>query len=150
MSNVNEKSIEVLNDLIETCRDGQNGFSTAASDVKDSSLKALFNRYSAQRAEFAAELEALVSGLGGEPEASGSMAGAAHRGWINVKSAVTGKDVGSIVAEAERGEDAAKAAYQEALQEYMPAEIRAVIQKQYSAVMEAHDTVRQLEIQTRG
>ncbi len=150
MANVNEKTITVLNNLIETCRDGQNGFRTAASDVNDSNLKALFNRYSAQRAEFAMELEALVTGLGGDAETDGSVAGAAHRGWINIKSAVTGKSVGSIVSEAERGEDAAKEAYQKALQEYMAAEIRAVVQKQYSAVMEAHDTVRQLEIQTRA
>ena len=150
MANASEKTISVLNDLIETCRDGQNGFRTAASDVNDANLKALFNRYSAQRGEFAADLESLVTGLGGDAETTGSVAGAAHRGWINVKSAVTGKDVASVISEAERGEDAAKASYQKALQEYMSAEIRAVVQKQYSAVLEAHDTIRQLEIQTRS
>lgn len=150
MANPNESTISVLNDLIETCRDGQNGFRTAADGVSDPALKSLFNRYSAQRGEFAAELQALVAGLGGSPEKSGSAAAAVHRGWINIKSVVTGKDVGAIVSEAERGEDVAKESYQKALQELMSPEVRAVVQRQYSSVIEAHDEVRRLEIQTHS
>lgn len=150
MANVNDKTISVLNDLIETCRDGEQGFRTAADGVNDPNLKALFNRYSAQRGEFASELQALVSGLGGSPSTAGSAAGAVHRGWINIKQAVTGKDMRSVISEAERGEDMAKESYQKALQEYMSPEIRSVIQRQYSAVLEAHDEVRRLEIQTQA
>jgi uncharacterized protein (TIGR02284 family) len=150
MADVNDKTISVLNDLIETCRDGETGFRTAAEGVNDPNLKALFNRYSGQRGEFSSELQALVTGLGGKPEKSGSVAGAVHRGWMDIKSAVTGKDVAAIISEAERGEDVAKATYQRALQEYMSPEIRAVIHRQYSAVLEAHDEVRRLEIQTRS
>jgi uncharacterized protein (TIGR02284 family) len=150
MANVNDKTISVLNDLIETCRDGENGFRSAAEGVKDPNLKALFNRYSAQRGEFASELQALVAGLGGDAQSTGSVAGAAHRGWINIKSAVTGRNEAAVVSEAERGEDVAKASYQKALQEYMSPEIRAVISRQYSAVLEAHDEVRRLEIQTHS
>jgi uncharacterized protein (TIGR02284 family) len=150
MADVNDKTISVLNDLIETCRDGENGFRSAAEGVSDPNLKALFNRYSAQRGEFASELQALVTGLGGKAEKSGSVAGAVHRGWMGIKAAVTGHDTANIISEAERGEDVAKASYQKALQEYMSPEIRSVIHRQYSAILEAHDEVRRLEIQSRS
>ena len=150
MIDTSKKAASILNDLIETCRDGQDGFLTSAEDVKDANLKALFNRYSAQRGEFAAELQGLVAGLGQKSETTGSAAGAAHRGWINIKSAVTSRDVAAIVSEAERGEDHAKAVYSKALQEHLPMDIRKVVQRQYTGVLEAHDNVRRLEIQTHS
>jgi uncharacterized protein (TIGR02284 family) len=150
MPNENQTTISVLNDLIEICRDGQNGFQTAASDTKDVDLKVLFSRFSAQRGEFMEQLKTLVTELGGKVPKKGSVAGAAHRGWINLKSVVTGRDVGAIIAEAERGEDAARAAFQHAMRQPLPPEAMALIKKQYSSVQTAHDTVRQLEIQTRS
>ena len=74
----NEEVISTLNDLIETCRDGQNGFQTAADGVKNPELKQLFNSYSRQRASFVGELQDEVRRLGSDPENSGSVAGALH------------------------------------------------------------------------
>jgi hypothetical protein len=86
----NDDVIDTLNNLIETCRDGQEGFKDAAEAVKDSQLKTLFYEYSQQRAQFSAVLMELVRELGGDPTHSGSTAGAMHRGWIELKSAITG------------------------------------------------------------
>src|SRR5688572_380431 len=116
MAITNDKNaIAVLNELIEVCKDGENGFRVAAEGAKNSDLRSLFISYSAQRAAFAAELQREVERLGGKPEKSGSVAGAAHRGWIHLKEAVTGADEAAIISECERGEDAAKAAYEKAL-----------------------------------
>src|SRR5690349_7368814 len=115
MTTLNSKVASCLNDLIETCKDGEKGFRDAAEAVKGSDLKALFRDYSDQRRRFASELQREVAKLGTTPEKSGSATGALHRGWINLKAAITGKDEGAIVAECERGEDAAKAAYAKAL-----------------------------------
>src|SRR4051794_34295120 len=76
----NDDVISTLNGLIETCKDGQNGFQQAAEGVERSDLKSLFYEFSQQRAQFAGELQSLVQGLGGDPENSGSVAGAIHRG----------------------------------------------------------------------
>ncbi|MBI4397147.1 MAG: PA2169 family four-helix-bundle protein [Elusimicrobia bacterium] len=140
-----EKTISLLNELIETCRDGENGFRTAADGVEDSELKDLFHRYSQQRAQFTSELKRVVSNLGGRPEERGSAAGAAHRGWINIKSAVTGKDEDAIISEAERGEDAAVRSYQDVLNQDLPSDVRAIVESQYSLVKEAHDHISALE-----
>ena len=142
----NDNVISCLNNLIETCKDGQNGFKTAAEGVDRSELKTLFYEYSQQRAAFAGELQNEVRRLGGDPEKSGSVAASLHRGWIDIKSAVTGKDDNAVIAECERGEDSAVRNYREALSdENLPADVRTVVERQYAAVQAAHDRVRSLE-----
>ena len=139
------KGISTLNDLIETCRDGEKGFRTAADGVKDPHVKALFERYVRQRAEMVRELQEQVRKLCGNLDQSGSVSASLHRGWMNIKSLVTGNDDGAIIAEAERGEDVAKAAYAKALKEDLPAGARTLIQSQADIVKLAHDEVRALE-----
>lgn len=139
------KGISTVNDLIETCRDGEHGFRTAAEGAKDPHVKSLFERYARQRAEMVRELQEQVRKLGGNPQQRGSVAASLHRGWMNIKTAVTGKDDSAIIAEAERGEDIAQAAYAKALQEDLPAGVRTLIQSQAEIVKLAHDEVRALE-----
>jgi len=145
MATVNKDVIDMLNDLIETCRDGSQGFETAAQHVRDSQLKTLFSRYAKQRQQFAADLEAEANRLGGSAERRGSVAGALHRGWMNLKTAVSANDDAAIVAECERGEDAAKKAYEDVIKADLPMAIKSVVQRQYTQVKDAHDSVRAIE-----
>ena len=140
-----DKVIAILNGLIETCRDGENGFKTAADGLQDPKIKSLFQQYSRQRAEMARELQDEVRRLGGNPEQRGSVAGAMHRGWIDIKSIVTGRDDNAIVAEAERGEDSAKRMYEDALQAALYTQTLALVREQSMKVHDAHDRVRALE-----
>ncbi len=146
----NDEVVSTLNNLIETCRDGQEGFKQAAEGVERSDLKSLFYDYSQQRAHFVGELQDLVRTLGGDPENTGSMAGAIHRGWINIKSAVTGKDEAAILNECERGEDSAKNQFKETLELALPAHVQHTVQAQYSKVLEAHDRVKALRDAASG
>lgn len=141
----NENAVSTLNNLIETCKDGEEGFRKAAEGLKDPQVKTQFLAYSRQREQMVRELQQEVRRLGGDPEKSGSLSGSMHRGWINIKSAVTGKDDGAIIAEAERGEDVAKAAFEKAVEGELPPATRALVQQQSVMVHEAHDRVRALE-----
>jgi uncharacterized protein (TIGR02284 family) len=141
----NDEVIATLNNLVETCKDGQNGFRTAAEGLKNSELTTLFNTYSQQRAQLAAELQSEVRRLGGEPEETGSTAAVVHRGWINIKSAVTGEDEAAVISECERGEDSAVEAYEEALETDLPNDVKVIVSRQFSQVKEAHDRIRSLE-----
>jgi uncharacterized protein (TIGR02284 family) len=132
-----------LNELIETLKDGQQGFETAAADVKDSKVKSTFQEFAQQRSRLAGELQAEVSKLGGESPSSGTTAAAAHRGWMNLKSAIGGGEK-SILNEAERGEDIAVKNYQKALGAQLPADVANVIQRQFDQVKRAHDQVKSL------
>jgi uncharacterized protein (TIGR02284 family) len=140
----NDNAISTLNDLIETCKDGELGFRTAAEGLKSPDTKAKFLEYSRQRAEMVRELQAEVRRLGGDPEKSGSVSASLHRGWIDIKSVVTGKDDHAIVAEAERGEDVAKGVYEKALKEPLSGTAQMLVQQQAAKVRQAHDAVRDL------
>src|SRR3712207_5261067 len=138
--------VSILNTLIETCRDGEAGFRKAAENVTDPAIKSVFVEIGRERAQLAEELTQEVQRLGGKPEQAGSMAGTMHRGWMDVKGVVTGRDDQSIVAEAERGEDVAVATYRSALESSLPTDIESMVRRQYSRVQLAHDRVRALEI----
>jgi uncharacterized protein (TIGR02284 family) len=140
-----DDAMATLNHLIETCRDGEHGFRTAAESVRSAELKRLFRQYADQRAHFASELQAAVQRLGGEPQRSGSVAGALHRGWMNVKSAVSGEDDAAVVAAAETGEDSAVRAYEAAVTGGLPDAVQPLVAGQLAEVRAAHDRVRDLK-----
>src|SRR5688572_27741601 len=86
--------IGILNGLIQTCRDGQEGFRLAAEKIENSEFRRFFNVLSQQRGRFAQELQAEVHRLGGEPEETGTLTGWFHRGLISLEAAVTQRDEG--------------------------------------------------------
>jgi uncharacterized protein (TIGR02284 family) len=150
-STLDESSvISTLNNLIETCRDGQKGFESAAEGVSDPSIKSAFHQYAKQRSQFAAELQSEVRMLGGDPETTGSVAGTLHRGWINIKAAMTAKDEHSILEECERGEDSAKKNYAQALEASLPPKVQNLVNRQYHDVIVAHDTIRSWRDRTKA
>jgi uncharacterized protein (TIGR02284 family) len=139
----NQKTI--IDDLIETLKDGQEGFKQAAEGVKDPRLKSIFNQYSQQRSRFAAELQSQAQSLGErEPKASSSAAGALHRTWINLKSAVTSGDDHAVLAECERGEDSAVEEYKKAIENGLSAPVREVVSQHYVEIKRAHDHIKTL------
>ncbi len=144
MTNSPTEIISILNSLIETCKDGQEGFRIAAENIADDDeLKTLFNQYSLQRAKFAGELQTEARSFGEHsPENQSSMAGAVHRGWINLKSAISSGDKHSVLSECERGEDVALEEYRKAAQAELPAPLNAIVQNQLQEVIIAHNRIR--------
>src|SRR2546423_576127 len=141
-----KETISTINDLIETLKDGQEGFRQAAEAVEDPELKSLFNEFSLQRSRFAGELQSQAVALGeSKPKDSSSAAGAMHRAWINLKSAIAQRDDHAILAECERGEDSAVKEYLEAMgEENLAGPVREIISRQYAEVQTAHDRIKQL------
>ena len=134
-----------LNHLIQTCRDGQEGFLTAAGNVQGDEMKKFFNECSLQRAKFTGELQAAAHGLGNSnPENSSSVSGTLHRGWINLKTAIAGRNLSAILEECERGEDIAVEAYKKALALELPGNIREIVQNQTDAVLATHVRIKMM------
>ena len=153
MTDLNKEAISVLNDLIETSKDGQEGFKTCAEDIKHPELKTFFAKRSADCATAASELQAKVRELGGDPETSTSVAGDLHRRWVDLKSLVTGKSDEAILNEAERGEDHALKAYKEALEKidkHQLLHIRDLVVRQLQGVQRNHDEVKALRNRVRA
>ncbi|QJR37658.1 PA2169 family four-helix-bundle protein [Gemmatimonas groenlandica] len=148
-SDTNNEAVSVMNDLIETCRDGEKGFAAAAERADSADLKQLFSTLATQRKTFTHELEVEVERIGGTPADMGHAAAAAHRGWMAVKAAVSTDDDQSILDECERGEDYAKKAYADALGKTLPSDLRPLVMRQADDVRAAHDKVRDLRNQHR-
>jgi uncharacterized protein (TIGR02284 family) len=136
--------MDVMGDLIQTCIDGQKGFEAAAKAVDDPTMKDELVGYSWQRQQFATELKSHMQAYTDKAEDHGSASGALHRGWMNVKSALGGSSKHSILAECERGEDAAEDAYRKAMNASLPADCNEVILKQFQTIQRTHDRIKAL------
>jgi uncharacterized protein (TIGR02284 family) len=141
----NIQTIKLLQGLVDTCRDGQNGYRDAADHVTDSYLREFFNEQSLARAGFAGELEQEIIHLGkADPNSSGTAAAGVCRAWIDFKSELGGGDA-TILASVESGEDSARDKFEQALQDTdLPENLAALIRRQLSSITAAHDHVRSL------
>jgi uncharacterized protein (TIGR02284 family) len=142
--------ISTLNDLIQTCKDGVEGFRTCAEDIKDPELKSYFNDRADRCTRAAEELQDLVIAYGGDPATSSHLTGTLHRRWVDVRSAITGKSNQDVLDECERGEDVAKQHYEAALEKELPEEVRLVVEDQYRGVQVNHDQVKAMRNQERA
>lgn len=137
-------AISVVENLIETCKDGQKGYQDAAQHVKRSDLKTYFNEQSLERSRFAGELEAELVRLGKpDKKISGSASAAVHRAWIDTKVALGGGDR-TILESVEKGEDDAKDTYNKALTGSLPGNLMEIVRRQAGGVQRAHDKVKML------
>jgi uncharacterized protein (TIGR02284 family) len=136
--------VETLNDLIENCKDGEYGFRTCAELAKSANLKSVFTQRAGQCRAAADELQTLVTRFGNTPDTSGTVAGAAHRGWIAVRGTVALDDDQAMLNECERGEDIAINRYRKALQQDLPPEVEQVVRRQSEGARRNHDQIKAL------
>ncbi len=144
-----DKPVSVLKKVIETARDGEKGFREAAEHFKNPELRTMAQRVSAERGEFARELEPELRAEGKSEKIEGSMEGALHRAWVDIKTALGGGDQ-TILDWLEQGEDYAKKAYSEALQANLPSAAQLIVRRQYDRVVNTHDQVKRLRDQNRA
>jgi uncharacterized protein (TIGR02284 family) len=143
--------VSMLNDLIETSKDGEYGFSNCAEHAASEELRALFRTRAQDCRAGALELQNLVRQSGGKPDEGGSASGAMHRGWVAVLGTVAGTSDKRMLEEAERGEDAALARYRKALRhDDLPPVVRDVVERQMAGVQRNHDQVKALRARVRA
>jgi uncharacterized protein (TIGR02284 family) len=135
---------DTLNNLIEICLDGERGYEAAANAVTEATLQAELLRFSRQRGQYAGELQRILTNMGEEPVDHGTVSGTLHRGWMNIKQSMASDNRHAVLAECERGEDAAIKAYQAAMEETLPTEASVVTEAQYREVSRTHDRVKAL------
>src|SRR5450755_4011300 len=131
----NEETIDHLNELVRVTKDGEEGYRTAAGDVKNTELETLFLETSKQRAGFARELQTEIERLGGSPADSGTLSAALHRGWMDLKAGLTGGGSGAIVAACETGDDSAQAAFERVVNAGPSGKTLAIVEKQWRSIV---------------
>jgi uncharacterized protein (TIGR02284 family) len=110
-----EKTIDVLNSLIEINNDRIYGYETASKEVEETDLKMMFSHSTETSLKCKAQLVGEVKNLGGKPTESTTTTGKIYRIWMDVKALATGKDRKVILDSCVFGEDAAIETYNEAL-----------------------------------
>jgi uncharacterized protein (TIGR02284 family) len=132
---------DIVKNVVEALHDGQKGFADLAEHIKDPQVKSYFLSESQTRAQYATELQA-AAGL--KKDDSGTVAGAMHRTWGDFKGKMGGEDH-TLLETAEHGEDAAKKAYEEALQKpEVTGSVREILKKQQAHILQSHDRVKAL------
>ncbi len=141
--------VNTLNDLIETCKDGEFGFRSTAEHTSSEGLRQVFQARAEDCRHAAQELQDLVTHLGGDSANGGTVAGAVHRGWVAVKGTLAGHSDLKMLEDTEKGEETAVSRYQEALQRNLPMEVRGIVQRQYEGAKRNHLQIRGLLEQAR-
>ncbi|SHN00455.1 ferritin-like domain-containing protein [Flavobacterium xinjiangense] len=141
-----EKSIAILNSLIQINNDRIEGYETASKEADETDLKTLFSHFTETSLKCKADLVAEVKRLGGKPTEGTTTSGKLFRVWMDIKSAITGSDRKTIVNSCEYGEDVAVQTYNEALShsEDLTPEQLMMIKEQHSAIKANHDKIKNL------
>ena len=135
--------VDALENLIEVARDGQNGYRDGAEHAKDPQLRKFLDSVSLARAKFAGDLESYAVRLGkSDVDRSGSMKGAIHRGWTDLKANLGGGD-DSILSSMETGDTYAKDHYEKYINDNkLPDDLQEIIRIQAQTIAGTLDRVR--------
>jgi len=136
--------VEILNGLIQVCREGYDGYMRAADGITSSAYKTMFAEYAHQRSRFASQLANLVIDHEGDPDDDGQAMKMFSHGWMGIEPAVMGGDYGAIFAECEHSEDVARVAYERVLEKAIPKDVATIVNQQYEQIVEAHNRIHNL------
>jgi uncharacterized protein (TIGR02284 family) len=139
---------EKVNHLIEHLKDGEAGYLAAAQDAVNPLLKETWMAYAARRAEYAEALQLLVEESGEKAEYTGTMGGALHRGWMNLKGSMAKRTDEAILKECEAAEDLTLAAYRRAQEGGQLEVTGALVAEQAMHLAQEHDRAKRLRDST--
>jgi uncharacterized protein (TIGR02284 family) len=141
-----QDEISTLNTLIATVIDSITGYEDAASNSEAGRFQQMFRERAGERQRVVEDLRAEVRRLGGDAEDDGSFMGKTHQRFLDLKSAITGRDDKAIINEVERGEDYLKEKFETALNsDTLSGESRSVVESAYQSVRSGHDQMSQLK-----
>jgi len=144
-----DDTIDQLNRLIDINKDAEAGFHSASESIKNSELETLFSGYARQHAKFAAEIQVEVERLGGSFSDSGTVGGALHRGWMDLKSALSGHSAAAILRSCENGEESAEIAYTDVADTHPTGQTLTLISKHRQQIKEFLTRLARLVAETK-
>jgi len=141
----NKEIVKSLNQLIETCTDGQERFRVSAEKINNHEFRRLFNIFSHQRGQFIVELQTEVHRLGGHPPGDAQLSEVQKQAAQRTGSEITEGDEASIVDGCQRCEESAVNSYQQVLDNELPLDVQYVVKRQYMDIKDAFDRLRILQ-----
>ena len=146
MSTYTDEVGEKLNELLEKTYDAEKGFKKAAENTENVSLKSYFENKAKQRYDFGHELKNEIKSFGQEIDKGDSVAGKAHRAWMDVKALFSSDDAEAMLEEAIRGEKAAIEEYDDVLEDTsLPSTTATILRSQKDAIQNGLSNIKMLE-----
>lgn len=137
-----EQAELAMQSVLDSLIDSQEAFEQIGEKLKDETLKHYFLTESLRRAEFRGEIESVLHREGvHDIKESGTAAGTAQRVWAGLKAKLGGGDH-TLLATAEEGEDETAAAYDRAMDSYLPLPVRQLLTTQAAHIKLSRDYVR--------
>lgn len=143
----NEKTIDVLNDLVVINNDRIEGYETASEETEEADLKALFMQFRQTSMKCKDELAQEITRLGGKPEEGSKVSGKFFRVWMGVKAVLTGKNRKLILESCEFGEEVAQKSYIDALNaqaDHLSIEQKSMLGEQLASITADHMEVKSM------
>ena len=136
----NDHDVSVLNSLIETTIDSVDGYRHSAGEATNEQFAEIFRRRAQEREQVVARLRERVVELGGTPEEEGGLLAKAHRQFLSLRDAVTGRDDKAVIAEVDRGESYLNGKWEAALADKeLSSETQRLISEGYQSVRSGHE-----------
>ena len=141
----NDHDVSVLNSLIETTIDSVDGYRHSAGEATSETFAGIFRHRAEERERVVERLRERVRELGGTPEEEGGLLAKAHRQFLTLRDAVTGRDDKSVIAEVDRGESYLNAKWEAALADSeLSVETQRLIRDCYQSVRSGHEQWEQI------
>lgn len=147
MQNNNETTVNVLQELNQFVNDRIEGYKHAAEASKNPAHQSYYKDLVNESNMFSNEINRNISKYGGERQESTTAKGKIFRGWMDVKSAVTGSDEEAIIEANLTGEEWAQKAYNDALDHRaeLPEAIVQMVEKQKQTSLTTCERLRQMK-----
>lgn len=142
-------SIDIFNSLIIINNDRIDGYEAAYSETYKEELRDLFMELQQTSQKCKTDLENEVKLLGGNPEKGTMLLGKFHRGWMDIKAAITGSDSNSILDSCEFGEQTIIKAYEDALEqdaEEVSYEQKAILNNHLSLLRTDYEKIKSMRV----
>lgn len=144
MASNEDKAVQVLNDLVATCHDAEEGYAKAAKGVHDRAISDRLTGISGERERFAAELREQVRKLGQSAATDAHYGGILHRGWVDLETRIRPKNQHDLVQDCQRGDEGTLKHYDHALQQELPDAARPVVERQRAQIQTDLDYLKSL------
>jgi uncharacterized protein (TIGR02284 family) len=142
---IDEKSADMLNELIEITRDGERFYLDAARKVRSQELRGIFRQMAQVRQDLIDDLGDHVLARGEVPSDERTLAGTARKLYADMLATIRADEETAYVAELEEAEDRLLDRYSEALDEAPTAPVREILERHLPTVRAAHSRMRRLK-----
>lgn len=143
-----EKTIDALNELVVINNDRIEGYEKASENTEERELKDLFSEFIKTSQKCRNELISEISKLGGKAEEGTKTSGEFFRAWMDVKSALSGKDRKAVLNSCEHGEEEADETYQTVLDdesEHLSPQHQAMIKAQHTLLRTDQNRIKSMK-----